>query len=127
MNKPEAGESYIRVTGGPYKYGDTVTYEWNVSERVTGQEYVVVAMQCYQDKDGDGQVSTDMFGPDIVYAAPLEKPDGEIRVADETTTSEWTNRGGPAVARIDLCIYGWEKKQQTIRTLASDEFPVAGP
>lgn len=22
------GPSYICVTGGPYKYGDTVTYEW---------------------------------------------------------------------------------------------------
>ena len=95
-------------------YGDSVTFATTV-ERLAGWEHAMVALTCYQDVDGDGAVSTDMHGPDIVFGL-LREPDAAFQFAG---SSPWAERGGDAVCRADLDAYGWKGGDQSIRVLAS--------
>jgi hypothetical protein len=123
VNGTPAGAAAAAVTP---KYGDTVRFSTTV-EKLAGWEYPLVALQCYQDVNKDGKIETNMFGPDIVFAAPLSGPDGAFSLGGGTSTSTWASRGGgAAVCRADLDAYGWSNKAQSIRVLDSTEFNVSG-
>jgi hypothetical protein len=124
-HRARLGERHgLRSRADP-KYGDTVRFSATV-EKLAGWEYPVVAVQCYQDVNRDGKVETNMFGPDIVYAAPLAGPDGSFALGGGTSTSLWASRGGgAATCRADLDAYGWTNKGQSIRVLDSTEFNVS--
>lgn len=127
MGKPMAEESSITVNSTDLHYGDTVDYDYTL-EKLPGREYPMVALTCYQDVDEDGEVNTDMFGPDIVYVAPLAHPGDPITVGSASGTSPWATRGGPAICRMDLYAYGHHAGKQTIRHLDStEEFEVQNP
>ena len=123
VNGTPTGAAAAAVTP---KYGDTVRFSTTV-EKLAGWEYPMVALTCYQDVNSDGKIETNMFGPDIVFAAPLAKPSGAFTLGGGTSTSPWASRGGgAAVCRADLDAYGWTNKSQSIRVLASTEFNVSG-
>lgn len=94
-------------------YGDAVTFATEV-EKLAGWEYPMIALSCYQDVNGDGNVDTDLFGPDIVFGL-LDHPDSTFTLAG---SSRWAERGGDAVCRADLDAYGFKGSGQSIRVLA---------
>jgi hypothetical protein len=96
--------------------GDVVRFATNV-EPLSGSEYAMVAVSCYQDVNGDGAVDTNLMGPDIVYSW-LDKPAADYTLGGYS--SIWTQRGGgAAVCRADLDAYSWKGGRETIRVLAS--------
>jgi hypothetical protein len=117
---PEETASSITLTGGPYSYGDTVTFDYTV-EKLKGHQWPMVILAAFQDVDESGGVDTVTLGPDIVFAV-MDKPEATFQLAG---SSAWADRGGPAVARLDLMAYS---KTGSITPLASsEEFPVKGP
>jgi hypothetical protein len=122
QGKPGSGQNSIAVRGGTddIHYGDIIRFDCEV-EKLKGNEYPVIALQAYQDVDEDGVVETGMFGDDIVYAAPLTKPDDPIMLGGPLTTSLWADRGGDATVTAQLCAYSWKAGQESIRQLATLE------
>ena len=103
--------------------GDTITFTTSVP-KLKGYEYPMVDVQCYQDVDGDGSVSTELLGPDIVFSS-LTHPGEPVLLGGYV--SIWTLRGGgPAECRAELAAYGWRGGVQSIRVLAATGFLVAG-
>src|SRR5262249_40441439 len=95
--------------------GDTLTYATTVGS-IAGWEYPMVVTSCYQDLNGDGTIDTDLYGPDLVYAA-VDHPDAQVLLGNYQ--SKWTLRGGGAAeCRVDLDAYGWRHGSETIRLLA---------
>lgn len=91
---------------------------------LSGWEYPMVAVSCYQDVNGDGAVDTHLLGPDIVFTW-LDHPDAEIVLG--AYSSIWTLRGGgPADCRADLDAYGWKGAHESTRVLDSVSFHAAG-
>lgn len=98
------------------KLGDTVLFSTAV-EPLAGWEYPMVDLQCYQDVNGDGVVSTDLQGPDIVFTW-LDKPDAAYQLGGYS--SIWTQRGGGAATCIaNLDAFGWKGGKESVRVLAS--------
>jgi len=98
------------------KLGDNVTFATTVAP-LAGWEYPMVVVSCYQDVNGDGNVDTNMLGPDIVYSW-VDKPSATFTLGGYS--SIWTQRGGgAATCRADLDAYGWKGGKESIRVLAS--------
>jgi hypothetical protein len=98
------------------RLGDILTFGTSV-ETLAGWEYPMVAVSCYQDVNGDGAISTNLLGPDIVYSW-LDHPSAAFTLG--AYVSIWTLRGGgDAVCRADLDAYGWKGGKESTRVLAS--------
>jgi hypothetical protein len=98
------------------KLGDLVTFATTV-QPLSGWEYPMVVVSCYQDVNGDGTVDTNMLGPDIVYSW-VDKPTATFTMG--AYSSIWTLRGGgDATCRAELDAYGWKGGKESVRVLAS--------
>ncbi len=96
--------------------GDTLTFATTVGQ-LSGNEYPMAAVDCYQDVNGDGVVDMTPWGPDIVYSE-LSQPSATFTLGG--AVSIWTERGGgSAVCRAELDAYGWKGGQESIRLLAA--------
>lgn len=119
---PNDDVSSITLTGGPYAYGDTITYEYEI-EKLKGNEVPMVQLAGFQDIDADSEIETDVLGDDLLFVY-LEPPGFEFKLLAQ----KWADRGGDATCRLDLLSYSWKGGQQSIRHLASsEEFTVTGP
>src|SRR5205823_1951147 len=98
------------------KLGDAETFSTTV-EPLSGWEYPMIVLSCYQDVNGDGTIDTNLLGPDIVFSL-LDKPSATFTLGGYA--SIWTLRGGGnAVCRADLDAYGTKGGKQLIRVLAT--------
>ncbi len=106
---------------GPYHYGDFLTFTTSTSNLRGAHPMVEVA--CYQDANGDGQVTTDLFSNDLVYLV-LATPDQVFPLATGEGSS--INASAPASCVARLLAYGWKGKQEYVIPLDAAEF-AAGP
>jgi hypothetical protein len=97
------------------KLGDTLTFRTTVGG-LSGGEYPMVAVSCYQDVNGDKIVDTGLLGPDIVFSQ-LGTPSATFMLGGYS--SIWLNRGGSAVCRGDLYAYSWKGGKESTRVLAT--------
>ena len=95
------------------RYGDTLRFATTIP-KLSGNEWPMVSLTCYQDVNGDGKVDTNLFGPDIVFGI-LDKPTNSFQLAG---SSLWSQRGGNAMCHADLYAYGSKGGSETIRFLA---------
>jgi len=127
-NAPSSGSSSISfatVNGGlvttapgsmTLKYGDSLTFATN-AVGLSGNEYPMVAVACFEDVNGDTVVDTSVTGPDIVYSW-LDHPDASFPLGGNGW-SIWGSRGGTATCHADLYAYSMTGKGETIRSLAT--------
>ena len=98
------------------KLGDTLTFRTTVSG-LSGGEYPMVGVSCYQDVNGDKVVDTGLSGPDIVFSQ-LDTPSATFKLGGYS--SIWLNRGGgSATCRADLYAYSWKGGKESTRVLAT--------
>jgi hypothetical protein len=98
------------------RYGDTLTFATTI-EKLSGNQWPMISVSCYQDVNGDGRVDTNLLGPDIVFGL-LDHPTSSFQLAG---SSLWSQRGGNATCHADLYAYGFKGGSQTIRFLAGTE------
>lgn len=101
------------------KYGDKLTFNTNDGGGLSGNEYPVVSVTCYQDVNHDGVVDTSLTGPDIVYTW-MDNPDASFPLGGSNIGSSWN--GTAAQCRADLYSYSQNGKGETITLLASTDF-----
>ena len=89
---------------GPYTLGDTITYTVTVP-KIGGNKQVVIETSAYQDVDGNGDVDTNVLGPDVVFTE-LDWDASGLSVVLGGHSSIWTLRGGPAECRAELQLRG---------------------
>jgi hypothetical protein len=95
--------------------GSELTFKTQVYG-LKGWEYPMIAIACYQDVNEDGEVDTNLLGPDIVFTW-LDRPNATFTLGGYS--SIWTLRGGgPATCKASLMAYGWHGGVQSTRTLA---------
>jgi len=102
---------------GPYHYGDFLTFTTTTSNLRWSHPMVEVA--CYQDADGDGVVTTDLFSGDLVYVV-LATPDSTFPLATGEGSS--LDPSQPASCEARLLAYGWKGGQEYIVPLDSLAF-----
>ena len=111
------GTSLAAATVKPTpKLGDTLNFA-TTAAGLSGPEYPMVDLTCYQDVNGDGFVDTSLLGPDIVFSW-LDTPSASYTLGGYS--SIWTLRGGgPAVCRADLVAISWKSGKESSRQLAT--------
>jgi hypothetical protein len=95
------------------RYGDTLTFATTIP-KLSGSEWPMVSVSCYQDVNEDGRIHTTLLGPDIVFGV-LDHPTSSFQLAG---SSLWSQRGWNAMCHADLYAYGSKAGKQTIRWLA---------
>jgi hypothetical protein len=104
---------------GPYHYGDFLTFTTTTSNLRWSHPMIEVA--CYQDENGDGVVTTDLFGGDLVYLV-LDIPTRAFPLA--TGEGSAIDPSQPASCEARLLAYGWKGGQEYVTPLDSVEFTV---
>ena len=103
----------------PYAVGDVLTFTTTIP-RLSGWEYPMVAVACFQDVDGDGVIEHGWPWDDVVYTE-LAKPGSTFTLGGYS--SIWTLRGGgPAECDADIDAYGWKSGVESVRVLATISF-----
>lgn len=128
--KPISGSISGPNEAGPYHYGDSVSF--SVESNLKNNPYPMVAVACYQDADGDGQITfapfikdadgNDVANPDFVWLQ-LDRPDAAFNVGGGESQLDAAE---PASCVATLYAYSWKGGQESIVELDSVGFPV-GP
>jgi len=94
------------------------------AQGLSGNEYPMYAVWCYQDLNHDGAVTVDgTWDSDSVYME-LRKPTDELTLGG--AGSVWLTNGGAAQCDAILYAYSWKGGKESIRTLNWQKFDAAG-
>jgi hypothetical protein len=122
VNGCAIGPPTLEVTPSPH-LGGTVAFVSN-AVGLRGREWPMIAVNCWQDVDGNGVVDVgNTFSVDKVY--------GQLDVTSSTfllggNSSDWLDVGGAAECTSALYAYGWKGGSQTIRMLDWEGFSSTG-
>lgn len=126
--KPLEGSISGPNEAGPYQYGDSVTF--STSSNLKGNNpHPMVEVACYQDANGDGEVTLGFFVKD---ANGVDQPNLDLVWLQLDKPGSVFSLGtvfdsiAPATCEARLLAYGWKGGQQSIVELDSVEFS-AGP
>lgn len=121
--KPLEGSISGPNEAGPYQYGDSVTF--STSSNLKGNNpHPMVELACYQDLNGDNEVTLGLFNGDLAWVA-LQVPGTAFVLGDGTNTT--LDRNQPASCQARLLAYGWKGGQQSIQELAAGDVFEVGP
>ena len=120
-NAPTSTTSSIAIASVNGAAGAQPTLRSNVTFATTaaglsGNEWPMVVVSCFQDVNGDGVVDTTVGGPDQVYGG-MDTPSATFTLGGGS--SLWLQRGGAATCTAELDAYGWKGGSETGRTLAT--------
>lgn len=93
----------------------SVTFATTVAG-LSGNEWPMVVVSCFQDVNLDGVVDTTVGGPDQVYGG-MDSPSASYLLGGGS--SLWLVRGGSATCNAELFAYGFKGGSETIRSLAT--------
>jgi hypothetical protein len=103
------------AAGAQPTLGASVTFA-TVAAGLSGSEWPMVSLACFEDVDHNGVVNTTVGGPDQVYGE-LDPPSSVFSLGGGS--SLWLVVGGSATCTADLMAYGFKGGSETVRTLAS--------
>jgi hypothetical protein len=103
------------AAGAQPTLGASVTFATTV-ESLSGNEWPMVALSCFQDVNLDGVVDSTVGGPDQVFGV-LDTPSAVFSLGGGS--SLWLDRGGAATCKAELFAYGFKGGAETVRQLAT--------